>query len=144
MPSLPIRWILARAFCQATEDEDRVGQALSAAVSGGTAAEERLEGQFGNVVLVVSRRLERSEDLRSTWGRWAEANLPRDLLRDLDARLDDDGVLHLRLDKQEAAQGRLQLHRDADAIDVQVKLKAYPAKREEIRRVARVLVSEAV
>lgn len=144
MPSLPIHWVLARAYCHATEDERRVGEALSTAVSGGTASQQRLAGQFGNPVLVVSRRLELSEDLRATWQRWADAKLPEDLFPDLDARVDDEGVLHFRLDKQEAAEGRLRLQRGADAIDVQVKLKAYPAKSEEIHRVARALVSEAV
>ncbi len=144
MPSLPIHWIVARAYCQATEDEGLVAEALSTAVSGGTRSDERVEGQFGNAVLVLSRRVEHAEDLRATWDRWAEAKLPRDLLRELDSRVDDDGVLHFRLDKQEAAQGQLRLRREADAIDVKVKLKAYPAKPEEIRRVARALVSEAV
>lgn len=143
MPSLPIHWIVARAYCQATEDEGLVAEAVSAAVSGGTASEERVEGQFGNSVAVLSRRVEHAAELRATWDRWTEAKLPRDLLRDLDGRVDDDGVLHFRLDKQEAAQGQIRLRREADAIDVKVKLKAYPAKPEEIRRVARVLVSEA-
>lgn len=144
MASLPIHWIVARAYCQATEDEARVGGALSAAVSGGAASQERLDGQFGNPVLVVSRRLERAADLRTTWARWVEAKLAPELLRDLELRVDDDGVLHFRLDKQQAAEGHLLLQRGADAIDVQVKIKAYPANPAEIRRVARALVMEAV
>lgn len=144
MASLPIHWILARTYGQATEDEARVAAALDAAVSGGAASRDRLTGQFGNPVLVLSRRLERAEDLRATWRRWAEAGILEGLRMDLDARLDDDGVLHLRLDKQQASEGQLVLRRDADAIDIQVKVKAYPAKPEEIRRIARALVTEAV
>lgn len=144
MASLPIHWILARTFSQATEDQTRVTQALDAVVSGGVSSTNQVEGQAGNPVRVLSRRLERAEDLRSTWERWSAAGLPADLLRDLEMRVDDDGVLHFRVDKQEAARGQLALRRGADAIDVQVKLKAYPAKPEEIRRVARVLLSGAV
>lgn len=144
MPSIPIRWIVARAFCQATEDEDRVAGALNAAVSGGVSTKNRLAGQFGNPVLVLSRRLEAAADVRLTWVRWGQAGLLQAVAADVDARVDDDGILHLRLDKQEAAEGRLSLHRDADAIDIQVKLKAYPAKPEEIHRVARNLFTEAV
>ncbi len=143
MASLPIRWILARTYSQATEDETQVSHALDAVVSGGLASMDQLEGQAGNPVRVLSRRLERAEDLRSTWSRWSEAGLPRDLLGELDMRVDDEGVLHFRLDKQEAARGLLALRRGADVIDVQVKLKAYPAKPEEIRRVARALLSGA-
>lgn len=144
MPSLPIHWVHARTHCQATEDASKVAAALDAAVSGGTSSREDLVGQFGNPVLVLARRVEGAADLKATWRRWADAGLPRALESDLGARLDDDGVLHFRLDKQRAAGGELVLLREGDAIDVQVKLKAYPAKPEEIRKVARVLVTEAV
>ncbi len=143
MPSLPIRWIVARAFCQATEEPSRVAAALDAAVSGGTASEDRVTGQFGNPVLILSRRIEGAADLRATWGKWKEAGVVGAIRPDIDARVDEDGILHFRLDKQEASDGRLALLHEADAIDVQVKLKAYPANPEEIRRVALALVSEA-
>ncbi len=144
MTSLPIRWAVARAFAQATEDETRVAAALDAAVSGGTTAHERLTGQFGNPVVLLSRRIQNAEALRATWRRWAEAGIVETLRGDIEARLDEDGVLHFRLDKQQAYEGRLVLRREADAIDVQVKIKAYPASPEEIRKVARALVTEAI
>ena len=117
---------------------------LGAVVAGGTASREDLVGQFGNPVVVLARLLEAAPDIRSTWRRWTGARLPEALQPDLDARLDDDGVLHFRLDKQRAAVGELVLLREGDAIDAQVKLRAYPAKPEEIRKVARGLVPEAV
>jgi len=143
MASLPIHWIVARAYAQATEEEERVVQALEAAVSGGVGSRDTLEGQFGNPVVVLRRRIERSEDLRSTWERWRGAGLLATLKDDLEERLDDDGVLHFRVDKQSAFGGTLAPARGADPIDIQVKLKAYPAKAEEVRRVARALLAEA-
>lgn len=143
MASLPIRWIAARTFCQVTEEEDRVAAALDAAVSGGAAGRETLQGQFGNPVVVLMRRLERAEDLRATWARWREAGLLDVLREDLEARIDADGILHFRLDKQSAFAGTLTPARGADPVDIQVKLKAYPASPPEIRRVARSLVEEA-
>ncbi len=144
MASLLIRWILARTFCQATEDEPRVEAALAAVLPGGAVSKDRLTGQFGNPVVVLSRRLSSAEDLRAAWRRWEEAGILEGLRTDVDARIDEDGVLHFRLDKQEAAEGRIRLLRDGDAIDVQVKVKAYPAKAEEIRRVAHALFAEVV
>ena len=144
MPSLPIRWIRATAYCHATEVEERVARALGVAVSGGAASRELLEGQFGNSMVVLSLRLDRAEDIRATWRRWAGAGVLRGLEPKLDARLDDEAVLHFRLDKQDAAAGSLSLLRGGDAIDVQVKLRAYPAKPAEIRRVAGVLLAGAV
>ncbi len=144
MPSLPIRWVLGRAYVQATEEEARVVAALDAALTGGETTRDALTGQFGNPVVVVTRRLEAAGDIRATWSRWARAKLPEALRPETDARIDDDGVLHFRLDKQAACAGRLELRREADALDIQVKLKAYPAKPEEIRRVAESLLKEAV
>lgn len=144
MPSFPIHWIFARTYCQATEEEARVEAAMDAAVPGGDSAKARLTGQFGNPVVVISRKLERAEGLREAWRRWGDAGVLRTISPDLDARLDDDGIFHFRLDKQEAAVGRLSVLRDGDAIDVQVKVKAYPAKPEEIRRVAQALFAEAI
>ncbi len=143
MASLPIRWIAARALCQATEEESRVLQALDAAVSGGETARQEVEGQHGNPVVILVRRLESAADIRAAWAHWSDAGLVDAFRASAESRVDDDGVLHLRIDKQKAYQGMLSLAGEADTIDVQVKLKAYPAKPEEIRRVARLLVSEA-
>lgn len=143
MPSFPIRWILARAFCQVTEEESRVVQALDTAVRAPETLRHVVEGQHGNPVVILTRRLQDAGALRVTWGRWSEAGLVGALRPAIESRVDDEGVLHLRIDKQKAYQGMLALAGDADIIDVQVKLKAYPAKPEEIRRVARLLVTEA-
>ncbi len=144
MASLPIHWILARTYCQVTEDEDRVAAALETAAPGGTLSRDTLTGQFGNPVVVLTRRLERAEDLRAAWVRWGETGILAGLAGDVDARVDEAGVLHFRLDKQRASGGELAVHGGADTIDIQVKAKAYPAKPEEIRKVARALVAEAV
>ena len=141
MASLPVWWIAARAYCQATEEEARVVQAIDAAVPGSTEKRERLDGQFGNPVLAIYRRMERPEGLRTVWDRWQTAGLLPLLRDDLERRVDEGGILHFRVDKQVAFEGRLLPAHGGDAIDVQVKLKAYPAKREEILRVARELVA---
>ncbi len=142
MASLPIRWIETRTFCQATEDEDRVLKALETLCSSGSSSRDALEGQFGNPLLLITRRIESSEALRLAWARWSEAGLIRSFQADLESRVDDDGILHFRVDKQAACAGQLVTAKTADSIDVRVKLKAYPAKREEILKVARGLISE--
>lgn len=140
MASLPIRWLAARAFCQATEVEARVAQALETAVPGGVTSRDRVEGQFGNPVILLARRAESAEPIRGIWDRWRDAGLVSLLSEELTSRLDADAILHFRIDKEAAYQGRLALAAGSDPIDVQVKLKAYPAKWEEIHRVARALL----
>ena len=142
MASLPIWWIAARTYCQATEAEDRVARALDAVAAAGIETRDRVEGQFGNPVVVLIRRIEGGDAIRETWKRWQEAGLLHALGGSLDGRLDEEGVLHFRIDKEAAFAGRLLSAGDADAIDIQVKLKAYPANPEEILRVARSLFPE--
>src|SRR5437879_1310758 len=55
MAKLPIRWIEARTYRHATEDEGRVGRALDFAVPGGTPAREVLQGHFGNELVRLTR-----------------------------------------------------------------------------------------
>lgn len=144
MASLPIRWIEGRTYCHATEDESRVGRALAFVCPEGKASREVLEGHFGNALVRLTRRVEERKAVRRLWERWSEAGLADAIGSDVDARVDEEGILHFRLDKQAAFEERLALAKDADAIDVRLKLIAYPAKAEEAKRIARSIVQGAV
>ncbi|HEX9340369.1 MAG TPA: RNA-binding domain-containing protein [Thermoplasmata archaeon] len=137
MAKLPVRWIEVRTYCHATEDEARVAQALDAVCPVGETVRESLEGHFGNPLLRLTRRVDDGKAIRSVWDRWTAAGLPQDIGRDLESRLDDDGILHFRIDKQAACLEKLALARDADTIDVRLKLMAFPAKRDVAKEVAR-------
>lgn len=143
MASLPIAWIEARTYCHATEDEGRVAQALAFALPEGDESREILEGHFGNALVRLTRRVKDRKAVRPAWERWASSDLGRAISDDVEARVDDEGVLHFRLDKQAAYQGRLALAGDSDALDVRLKLLAYPAKPERARQVARSILPEA-
>jgi len=144
MAKLPIHWIEARTYRHATEDEARVETALAFAAPGVESAREVLEGHFGNVLVRLTRHIDDGKSIREVWERWSAAGLPQALDSDVDARVDEDGVLHFRLDKQAAFQERLALAKDSDAIDVRLKMVAYPAKPEIARRVARSILEGAV
>jgi len=143
MANLPIHWIEARAYCHATEEEGRVERALAFACPGGELTREDLEGHFGNTLVRLTRRIEHGKAIRAAWENWSNAGLSAALATSVDARVDDDSVLHFRLDKQAAFGERLELAKDSDAIDVRLKLLAYPAKPDQARRVARSILPEA-
>lgn len=143
MASLPIRWIEARTYCHATEDESRVERAMTFVCPEGETSREVFEGHFGNVLVRLSRRVEERKAVRRIWERWSEAGLADAIGSNVDARVDEDGVLHFRLDKQAAFEERLVLAKDPDAVDVRLKLIAYPAKAEEAKRIARSIVQGA-
>ena len=139
----PIRRIEARTYCHATEAEERVAAALLFAVPEGETSREELEGHFGNRLVRLTRRVEKRPGIRVVWERWSAAGIPAAIGQDVEARVDEDGVLHFRLDKQAAYQERLELAKDSDPIDVRLKLIAYPAKLAEVRRVAHSILAEA-
>jgi len=143
MADLPIRRIEARTYCHATEEEERVATALAFAVPEGVTSREELEGHFGNPLVRLTRRVEKRPAIRAVWSHWAAAGVPSAIARDMEARLDEDGVLHFRLDKQAAFRERLELAQDSDPIDIRLKLIAYPAKPAEARRVAHAILAEA-
>jgi len=144
MAKLPIHWIEVRTYSHATEDESRVDTALAFAFPETESVREVLEGHFGNVLVRLTRRIDHAKSIRTVWERWSAAGLVQSLESEVDARVDEDGVLHFRLDKQDAFQERWALAKDSDAIDVRLKLVAYPAKPEIARRVARSILEGAV
>lgn len=140
MANPPIHWITARVHCHATEDEDRVRRALDQVVPDAPEERQVLQGQFGNPLVVLTRRVSGGAEIAAAWERWATAGLIESVRTSVDDRLDPDGVLHLRVDKQAAFGGILTPATGPDFIDLQAKLKAYPAKADVLRRVARQVV----
>lgn len=140
MANPPIHWIAARVHCHATEDEDRVRRALDQVVPGTPEQRQVLQGQFGNPLVVLTRRVTAGAEVAAAWERWMTAGLIDTIRMTVDGRLDPDGVLHVRVDKQAAYGGILTLATGPDFIDLQAKLKAYPAKADVLRRVAREIV----
>mgnify|MGYP003886181531 CR=1 FL=1 len=54
------------------------------------------------------------------------------ILNTVEEKLDEQNVLHLRIDKQKAYLGDVELIEGGDAIVVKAKIVTYPAKREKV------------
>jgi RNA binding exosome subunit len=127
MAKVPFHYVDLRAFCYATEDEHRVEDALRSLLPEEFPVERAdTEGYFGDRILVLSARVENADEIRHVLGRLAE--LPEfDRIRaELDERVTEDCEFFLRLDKQAAYRGRVEL---GDGITVRSKVEAYPAKK---------------
>jgi len=128
-------WLRLRAVAHPTEDVARVRDAVAtvagtAGPDGALFSEERLETHHGLGLVVVEARLERAREVRAALDRLLALPGALDRLRaTLEARVDDDGILYLRVDKQAAAQGELRLADQEDAVQVRVKVEAHPATR---------------
>jgi RNA binding exosome subunit len=129
---MSIHNISLRTIAQATESEDRVKSALSHFLFDDEIETFKTEGHYGNPITILQAHIKGSgckrfiELLKS---KLVENDLKR-LKNELGERIDDECVLHIRFDKQAAYKGVVQLATTTDTIAAQIKLKAYPARRE--------------
>ena len=128
MPAVPFHYVDLRAFSYATEDEKRVEEALRSLLPE-DAELDRVEnvGHHGDRIVVLSARIERADGMRHVLDRIAELDDLDRVLAQLDQRVDDNCALFMRLDKQAAFRGEVEL---GPGITVRAKIEAYPAKKE--------------
>jgi len=126
-----------RAFCQATEDESNVRKALSFAAGVEEIDTHASEGYHGNRILILTASIRNRKGIELFFKRLDEEDLRR-LLDSLERRVDEDGNLFLRLDKQRAFMEELALSDDEgdDVISVRGNIKAYPKSRDRALSVA--------
>ncbi len=96
-----------------------------------------LEGHYGNSLLALTVRTEKAVEIREAWLLITRALGRDDVLAGLEARIDEDTVYHLRLDKQAAYLGTIAHAGGDDVIDVRAKVAAYPKKPDVAARVVR-------
>lgn len=140
-------WLRLRAVAHPTEDPAKVRAALRF-VSGLDPAglefslrESRLETHHGLPLTVLEVALDKSRSLRDVLVRlFALPGALERLRATLESRVDDDGILYLRVDKQAAFQGDLRLLDGEDAVQLRLKVEAYPAGRDAALAVLRRIV----
>lgn len=122
-------------LCLATEDPERVKSALvfAASLEEPELIIEELKGYHGNTILKITLHIKRNPEIKSFFSGMKEAGLLERVLADLDSRFDDDLVLNIRLNKQEAYLEKFVLFAEqpeGGAISIRAKAKAFPARRE--------------
>ncbi len=124
-----------RTFVHATEDEEKVVQAMRF-VSGLEEFERDVtEGHHGNKIVIMEGALREKKAARQFF-RTLDLKDVQTLIDTLEMRLDDDCFLFARLDKQQAFLGVKALTTTDDAIAIRAKVESYPKKRENAMRSA--------
>jgi RNA binding exosome subunit len=128
-------WVRLRASCHGTEDPAKVRAAL-AFVAGVPADELELEtteldSHHGGHVLILETMAPKSRVAREVLERVTQVpGAESALVETLESRTDDDGVFYLRVDKQAACLGRLELTQGEDCVQCRFKVESYPAGRD--------------
>lgn len=126
----PFHYVRLTTFCYTTEIRDRVRAALSFIAYGDTnddeIEEETIKGQFGDDIIVMHIRLERSRDIRALSRRMLPLLSPDDV----EAKVDEKWFFHLRFDKEAAFHGNLDITEGTNVVTLKGKIQVYPASRE--------------
>jgi RNA binding exosome subunit len=118
-----------RTYCHETEDPAKVRQAVSFITGGGEVEEHSTEGHHGNRIVVMESHIRDRKGVRAFFARLCAEDL-EELLRTLGMRVDDEGNLYIRFDKQAAFQGSMRMGQTDDPIVVRGKIESYPRNRE--------------
>lgn len=139
---MEFHYVDLRCFCYSTESEERVLEALNLFLPPDTEVERDVtQGHHGNEIVVFSKRLENSDEIRYVMNKLLEADTIEEVKSQLDERVDPDCAFHIRIDKQAAYRGEVKI---GEGITLRAKAEAYPAKHEKaVEAVRRSLFPES-
>ncbi len=121
------------AFVHATESREKVEQALWAVAPGARVESRSLSGHFGQRLLVLRARQRDAKAIERAITRIRESVGP-EIARSADRRVDEQGRVFARLDKQAAAEGKIALAGDPehDVIKLVVRIRFPPRRRADL------------
>ncbi len=140
-----IERIIVSAVVYSTEDKEKVGEAMATLFPFEfEIMVSEAKGHYGNPLLYLEVEISKKRQIKEFWNYLMEllGDQRRFLVNMLEEKIDDQGVLHIRIDKQKAYLGEVELTEGGDAIVVRTKIVTYPAKREKIIEVAKQLIEK--
>ncbi len=138
-------------FIQATEDEDKVLEAIGTFIPEDIDDEDvhfevlETEGFFGNPIKVVNVEIKRNKAVRAFLRHFKELldeKARRYILENLDEKVDEEGTLYVRFNKQKAYLGEVEVDEGGDTIQVKIKVKAFPMRKEAVVKAVREWLEE--
>jgi RNA binding exosome subunit len=141
MARLKAHHVRLTTFIQATEDEDKILDAIATFIPEEIDEEdvifdvEETRGFFGNPIKVVNVEIKRSKAVRTFLRHFKELLSEGDrryLLDNLDEKVDEEGTFYIRFNKQKAYLGEAEVEEGPDVIQVRIKVKAFPMRKEAV------------
>ncbi len=123
-----------RTFAHATEDPNRVEQALKFVSGAEEIQKSNSTGYHGNPIIVMEVRVTDAKSIKALFRSLSRDDLSK-LLDSLDLRLDEESFFFLRLGKQEAFLRQFKMTEGEDVIAIRGKVKSYPQSRENAMEV---------
>ena len=151
MAKLRAHHVRLTTFIQATEDEDKVLDAIATFIPEEIDGDDIIfdidetKGFFGNPIKVVNVEIKRSRAVRTFLEHFKELLSEEDrdyLLEHLDEKVDEGGTFYIRFNKQRAYLGDVEIDEGADVIQVRIKVKAFPMRKDAVVKAVREWLEE--
>ncbi len=151
MAKLQAHHVRLTTFIQATEDEDKVLDAIATFIPEEIDGDDIIfdidetKGFFGNPIKVINVEIKRSRAVRTFLEHFKELLSEEDrgyLLEHLDEKVDEEGTFYIRFNKQKAYLGDVEIDEGADVVQVRIKVKAFPMRKEAVVKAVREWLEE--
>lgn len=123
-----IEWIEVESFSHATEDDEKVLDALGH-LPNLEFEEKNLEGHYGNPIRLYRTHTEDDEDIENFLS--FLKRIDRSSLESIEERIDEKGRFHLRINKQRLYTGEYVVDSEGD-VHITIKIVTYPLKRKKV------------
>ncbi|MFO7792212.1 MAG: RNA-binding domain-containing protein [Candidatus Saliniplasma sp.] len=128
---MTFHYIEFKTYCQATEDPNKVVQAIINIAGDDIELErEEAEGYYGNPIQIIMGKISRNNEMERVFEKLPSSIL-NTLLDSLEMRVDDRCNFYFRLDKQKAYEEDFILSKGSNTIKCRARVESYPAKREK-------------
>ncbi|MBE6493435.1 MAG: exosome protein [Methanosphaera stadtmanae] len=128
-----------RTFVYGTEDEGKVNEAINFLFPTSLPEKTITKDHFDNDILILSDKISKKRTTRDI-AQFLNDNLSYEdkeiIKNELSRRMDEQGNLFLRFDKQEAFDEKLKLTYSGDAIHVRIKIASFPVSKENAIKVS--------
>jgi len=133
-----------RTYVHATEDEDKVLQAIAFLLGDVEVKQVRSTGFYGNPITILEGKLDKDKQIKSFWEKLEDARpgIIKSIIRTLDSRIDNEGTFFVRFDKQKAYLGEYKLAEGQDVIETRWRVAVYPSKKEVTSRELKLFFEE--
>jgi RNA binding exosome subunit len=129
LPQIPIAYVDIRVFAHATEDLDKVIEAVKHVIPSDQMEEvvfsrKYVRGHYGNPITLFEAKIKKKETIKALVDNLSShlSELDKETLRkEIHLHL-EKGSLYVRLDKQAALQGKLKLYA-ADPIHIRIRFR---------------------
>ncbi len=123
-----IKRIEIESFCQATEDEKKILEALKN-LTEKKFQKKTVQGHYGNPIKIYRTEITKTREINDFLKIFDK--IDKASLRDIERRIDEKGKLYLRLNKQSLYRGNFVLD-DSGDVHIVIKIVSYPLKKEKV------------